>query len=139
VRNNARTLIVSILALVGTFLSDSSALADDYSVDFGIESDAGKDAGSIGCVLEQACGAEIESLGLRVTFHAFRREPGRAIVSLYSGDPGCCYFSGGAGSITIDPRTPLSRIPLFKGARARGGLYIENQRVGILYLRFHSR
>src|SRR5882724_9166136 len=137
VGNNARSQIIAIVALLGTVLSSSSLLAADYSVDFGIETDAGKDAGSIVCVFEQICSAEIESLGWRVTFHAFQSEPGRAIVRLYGGGLSCCYFAGAADSITIDPRKPLSRVSFFKGARARGGLFIENERVGTLYLRFH--
>ena len=102
-----------------------------------VETDVGKDAGSIACVFEQICSAEMESLGWRVTFHAFRGEPGRAIVQLYGGGLSCCYFAGAGDSITIDPRISLSRVPFFKGAGARGGLYIENERVGTLYLRFH--
>jgi hypothetical protein len=27
-------------------------------------------------------------------------------------------------------------VPFFKGARAKGGLFIQNERVGTLYLRF---
>jgi hypothetical protein len=28
-------------------------------------------------------------------------------------------------------------VPLFRGAGARGSLFIENERMGTLYLRFH--
>jgi hypothetical protein len=85
------------------------------------------------------CSAKIESLGLIVSIHVFRNEPERASVSLYGGDLGCCYFDGAAGEKIIDPRKPLSRVPFFKGARARGGLFIQNERVGTLYLRFDYR
>jgi hypothetical protein len=30
-------------------------------------------------------------------------------------------------------------VPFFKGASARGGLFIQNERIGTLYLRFHFR
>jgi hypothetical protein len=42
-------------------------------------------------------------------------------------------------TITVYPREALSPIPFFKGARARGNLFIENKRAGTLYLRFHFR
>lgn len=137
--NNVRSLMIAILTLLGTPLLGSSVRAADYSVDFGIETDAGKDGGSLACLFNDVCGARIESLGLRVTVYAFRNEPGRASVRLYSGDLSCCYFAGAADSIAVDPRKPVSRVPIFKGASARGGLYIENERVGTLYLRFYSR
>jgi hypothetical protein len=47
------------------------------------------------------------------------------------------YFDYAADSVAIDTRKPVSRVPFFKGERARGGLHIENERVGTLYLRFH--
>ena len=139
-RSNARSLITALLALVsGILLSGSSVLAADYSVDFGVETEANKDAGSLMCLFDQTCSAKIEALGLRVSIDVFRSNPERAHVHLYGGDLGCCYFDGAADSIIIDARKPLSRVPFFKGARARGGLYIKNERVGTLYLRFDSR
>ena len=138
-RSNARSPITAILALLGTLLSGGSVLAADYSVDFGVETDAGKDAGSLMCVFDQTCSAKMEALGLRISIDVFGSNPQRAHVNLYGGDLSCCYFDGAADSIVIDPRKPLSRVPFFKGARARGGLYIENERVGTLYLRFDYR
>jgi len=114
-------------------------LAADYSVDFGVETDAGKDAGSLTCLFDEICDAKLESLGLIVSLIVFRSNPERASVHLRGGDLSCCYFDGAADSIAIDPRKPLSRVPFFKGARARGALFIENERVGTLYLRFDYR
>lgn len=138
-RSNARGLITAILALLGAFLSGGSVLAADYSVDFGVETDAGRDAGTLTCLFGQICAAKVELLGLRVSVMVFRSEPERASVSLYGSDLSCCYFDGAADEKIIDPRKPLSRVAFFKGARARGGLYIENERVGTLYLKFDYR
>jgi hypothetical protein len=138
-RGNARSLIIAILALVGTLLSNNSVLAADYSVDFGAETDAGRDAGSLMCRVGETCSADMESLGLYITFLVFRSEPERVTVHLYGRGPGCCYFAGAADSVHVDPRKPLSRMSFYRGARARGALLIENERVGTLYLRFHSR
>jgi hypothetical protein len=139
VRSNARNLITAIAALLGILVSSGSALADDYSVDFGVEIDAGKDAGTIGCAFEQMCSAKVDSFGLKVSILVSRRDPGWAHVYLSGGDLICCYFDGAVDSTVVARRDQLSRLPLFKGMRARGGLYIQNERVGSLYLRFHTR
>jgi hypothetical protein len=124
-RIRARTPITAILVLLGTLLSASFALAEDYSVDFGADTVRGRDAGTLHCRFGYICDAKMESLGLIVSVDTSR------------GDLGCCYFAGAAGSMTIDPRKSLYRVPLFKGAGARGALFIENERMGTLYLRFH--
>jgi hypothetical protein len=137
-RIKTRSQRAGILALLGALVGMSPAFASDYSVDFGVETDAGKDAGTLACRFGEMCDAKVEWLGLRVAIHVFRHEPERATVYLDGGDLSCCYFEYAADKITVDPRKPLYRVPFFKGTRARGGLYVENQRVGTLYLRFHS-
>ena len=143
-RSNARNPIAAILTLLGVLLSgspvlaaDYPVLAADYSVDFGAETDAGKDAGTIACTVGRTCIAKMESLGLTVTFFLLRSQSERVRVDLYGGDRGCCYFAGAADSIDVDARKPLSRMSFYRGIRARGALLIENERVGTLYLRFN--
>ena len=114
-------------------------LAAGYSVDFGAETDAGKDAGSLVCLFDETCAAKVESLGLRISIIVFHSNPERAYVDLHGGDLSCCYFAGAARDTIIDPRQPLSRVPFFKGAAAKGALFIQNDRAGTLYLRFHFR
>lgn len=138
-RSSARSLITAILALVGGILLSGSSVLADYSVDFGVETDAGKDASSLMCLFGQTCSATMELLGFRATIYIVRGDLGRASVHLYGGDFSCCYFDGATDPIFIDPRVKLSRLPFFKGPRARGGLYIQNERVGTLYLRFRFR
>jgi hypothetical protein len=137
VKNRARSSISAIAALLAVLLSGRVAIAEDYSIDFGADIDRGRDAGTVYCRFGQLCHAEMESLGLTVTVDMSRRDAVWAHVGLSSRELECCYFAEAGESMTIDPRQPLSRLPLFKGARARGELFIETQRVGILYLRFH--
>ena len=141
-RFKARSQLAAILALLGALVGTSPALANDYSVDFGVETKAGKDAGSLTCQLDQTCSGELESLGLRVSILLYGSpydRGDRASIHLNDRDFSCCYFEYAADRIMIDPRQSLHRVPFFKGARARGGLYIENERVGTLYLKFHFR
>jgi hypothetical protein len=125
-RSKFRSPITAILALSGTLLSGSSVLAADFTVDFGAETDAGRDAGTLTCLFRETCGAQMESLGLRVSINMFRRDAERAYVHLHGGDLSCCYFAYAADEIIVDPRKPLSPVAFFKGARARGGLFVQN-------------
>lgn len=136
-RSNVRNPIVAVLALLATLASGSPTLAADYSVDFGAETSAGKDAGSLTCAFERTCIAEMKSLGLTISLRLVRSEPERANVMLYGTESGCCLFAGAADSINVDPRKPLSRMSFYRGIKARGALLIENERVGTLYLRFN--
>jgi hypothetical protein len=142
-RTKARSFInadfVTAIVLFSFFLSASSAVAADYSIDFGAETSSGKDGGSAACLYAEACDAEMKSLDLRAEIFVYRSNPERAFVHLYGYEPRIYYFDGAADSITLDTRKSLYRAPFFKGAAARGGLFIENERAGTLYLRFHSR
>jgi hypothetical protein len=135
VRSYARNPTAALLALFGILLSANVVLAADFSVDFGADTDQGRDAGSLDCRFGQVCSARMESLGLTFSVDIFHGDPVRAHVHLYGRDPSCCYFADAAGSITIDPSKPPP-VPFFKGARARGGLFVQNERVGALYLKF---
>jgi len=140
VRRFARSSVTAVLALlVGTFLSKSPAVADGYRLDFGAETDRGRDAGTIECQLDQACDGKLESLGLTVRVEVARGKSLYARVKLDGDNPDCCYFAGPTSSIFVVADKPLNQVPLFKGMGARGGLFIENQRVGALYLRFEFR
>src|SRR3954471_11395394 len=95
------------LTLRGVLLSGGPAHAADYSVDFGVETSAGKDASSLACKLEETCGADLNSLGLRITFFVLRSSPDRVTVHLYGRDVTCCYFAYAADKVAIDPRRPV--------------------------------
>jgi hypothetical protein len=117
------------------FLSADVALAQNYSVDFGVDTERGKDAGTLDCRFGQACQAKMESLGFSVRVE-ISRYPAFADVSMEGDDLSCCYFASGKSKIGIDARKPLSRVPIFKGRGPKGGLFVQNERMGFLYLRF---
>jgi hypothetical protein len=57
-------------------------------------------------------------------------------VHVNGSDLSCCYFVGAADSLDVDTHQPLSRVVFSQGARARGALFIQNQPMGTLFLRF---
>ena len=129
---------VSALCVVGTLLSNSPAVADGYSLDFGAETDRGRDAGTVSCGFDQVCDGKLEALGLTVRVEVSRGKSLYARVMLDGDNLDCCYFEGPARSVVVDPEKP-NRVPLYKGMGPRGALFIENQRVGVLHLRFNFR
>ena len=136
-RSGNRTLSRVVLLLLAVLTSSSSVFAGDYSVELGVDSRAGRDAGTVQCAIDQECSTRLEPLGLRINVRVSKRDPNRAIVRLYGYEPGCCYFKGAASSALVNLHDTLSRLPIFLRDRARGDLFIENERpVGTLYLRF---
>ena len=138
IRCGAFPRVVAVSSLLFAFLSMSPAFAFDYSVELGAETGSGKDAGTLNCNFDRRCEARLEPRGLRIGIYISSRERWRANVHLDSDELGCCYFADARSSTNIDPRVSLSRMPLFAGARARGGLFIENEQIGTLFLRFAS-
>jgi hypothetical protein len=129
-------LFAAISVVLASLCSLSSALASDYRIEVGAETDAGKDVGAQSCTLAEVCTARLEALKLNVRVYVSRRRPAEARVFLDGDKIGCCYFTGAADSTVVAvPDEGVARLPFFKGVRARGGLFIQNELVGTLYLR----
>ena len=132
--------VALLLAVIAILASGSSVFAADYSVEFGVDSRAGKDAGTLECVLDEICTMRLEPFGLTINVRVSSRDRDRASIRLYGYEPGCCYFNGAASSALVNLSDTLSRLPIFLRDRAKRDLFIENERpVGTLYLRFQRR
>ena len=128
-----------VLLLLAVLTPGSSVFAGDYSVELGVDSRAGRDAGTVECVLDDICSMRLEPFGLRITVYVPSRERDTASVSMYGDEADCCYFDGAVPSIVIVPGGKLSRLPIYRGRQAKGAFFIQNEHVGILYLRIHRR
>jgi len=138
-KSGRRVLTSAVLSLLAVLGSGGSPLAADYSVEVGVDTRAGKDAGTLECVLNELCTMRLEPFGLAIYVRVSSRDRDTASVRLF-GNEGCCYFNGAASSALVNLRDTLSRLPIFLRDRARGDLFIENERpVGALYLRFQRR
>jgi hypothetical protein len=56
---------------------------------------------------------------------------------MYGDQADCCYFDGAQRSLKISPGGKLSQLPIYRGREAKGAVFIQNEYVGILYLRIH--
>jgi hypothetical protein len=131
------TRVLLFFVLVLSIIADV-ACAQDYRVDFRIETAAGREAGSASCSFDRLCESEAKSLGFRFNVELFRDSPERAYVHMY-GDASCCFFAGAARSVTLDPGKPLLQVPFFKGRASNGDEWVENTYSGELYLIFNPR
>ena len=134
-----RIPFIATLAFVGTLLSGGFAFAEDYSVDVGTDTKAGRDAGTFTCRFDDRCVAKIESLGLRLVLDVYHYDRFARIRLESTTESGCCYFDYGASSKIIDPRNSLSKLTFFRGIPSGSAHLVENERVGTLYLKFHFR
>jgi len=131
-------LFAAVSAVLASACSNTPASAADYRIEVGVETDAGKDAGAQSCTLAEVCTARLEALKLNVRVYVSRRKSAEARVFLDGDKIGCCYFTGATDSTVVAaPDAGVARLPFFKGIRARGGLFIQNEPVGTLYLRLN--
>ena len=135
-RVSIRAQFVAALAIIGPLLPGGAARAADYTVEIGADTLSGKDASSLICRFDRTCHGELKALGLRVAIDLRHDESWIGSLRIYGHDIGCCYFGSGRDKVTIDPREAWHQLPIFKGARERGGMVIENEYVGALYLKF---
>ncbi|MGC4083117.1 MAG: hypothetical protein QM736_13660 [Vicinamibacterales bacterium] len=129
------TLFALVFATIAIPSSANSLFAADYSVELGIDSHAGKDAGTAECVRDTLCSVQLEPLGLRVSVYLPSRERHTVSVSMDGNEVDCCFFDGAARSIEISPGSKLSQLLIYRGRQAKGAVFIQNEYVGILYLR----
>jgi len=130
----------SVVAAVLIFLAaGSSALADGYGIDDAVKTSAGSDTGTVECSFDERCAVTFDSLKLKLDVSVSHNDPARARLNLSGDTLDCCFFENAVSKFTVDARLSLIRQRLFKGQRARGLLYLQNEYVGDLYLRFHFR
>jgi hypothetical protein len=120
--------------------TDRFALAaDDYSVDFAVESKVGSRSGSVYCQFDNSCQVTVDAPRLNFAILVRRHFSDSAHLMVDQRYDGCCLFEGAAWRITIDTRSRTLAMRIFAGYRAKGLEFIPNEPVGNLYLKFHFR
>lgn len=127
-----RVIIVSAALLLAGVCG---ARAESYRVDYAVKVQAGEAAGSVTCRYDRRCIADLKTLQMRLAISIPRDYRGRADLVL-DGKDSCCLFDGATRRPSVNPRQPSLRLRLFSGEAARGLEYIENEPIGVLYLKF---
>jgi len=124
------------LALVFFFCWSAAASAGDYKVTYAIDVEGRTDAGTIEtCVYKDICHITSASLNLTISL-GFVYPEYRFVYADVSSRWGCCYFSGGDPSIGLDPTPSVQHIPIFVGRMRAAHEFVQNAKVGVLYLAF---
>ena len=133
----ARTTSTAVLAVVVTLLFSSATRAADYAVKIAAATEAGQETSSLICWFDHTCHGELKEVELQVDIDLRRALPRIARLRLHGRRPGCCYFERGRDETAIDLNgVTVHREPIFKGTKANGGVIVENERIGSLYLNF---
>jgi hypothetical protein len=128
------TLAVALLTCL--LCSGGKAAAADYVVNYAFDLEGKTDAGrKETCEYVRPCQIESESLGMRIIL-VFTYPDHRSVYVTVHGKLGCCYFSDGVDSISLDPKSSLHHLKLFEGKARRRNEFVGNTKVGVLYLTF---
>jgi hypothetical protein len=127
----------AIAVVLAMLLISSGALAQDYAVDFAIDMHGRQDSGAVECRVGSRCAVRVDSLRLKFQVVIYRGRLDRAYVTL-DGNSGCCLFEGAASTLSVVPEGSLRQHRLFVGQEAgdKSLVYIQNQHMGDLYLKF---
>jgi hypothetical protein len=131
-------LVIPIILMVAVFLlfSIGGVAAGDYVATYAIDIGEKNDAGRIeDCVYEKPCQIVSKGVGLRINLNFSYPDHGRVHLHVY-GPPGCCVFSDAVESITLDPKQALQRVVVFEGRERVRNEYVQNRRIGVVYLSF---
>lgn len=128
--------ITLAVALWASLLCNSKAAAADYVVNYALEVDGKTDTGKKEtCEYARPCEIVSESAGVRVVMN-FTYPDHRSVYTQVYGRLGCCYFRDGVDSISLDPKLPLHHLQIFEGQVRRQNEFVQNRKVGVLYLNF---
>lgn len=127
-----RMLIITAALLL---ISVCGARAESYRVDYAVKVQTGEATGSVICRYDQNCTVDLKTLQMKLAISILRDYRGRADLVL-DGSNSCCLFDGATRRPSVNPRQPSLRLRLFTGEAARGLEYIENEPIGVLYLKF---
>jgi hypothetical protein len=127
----------SILAALLFLYTTAGVSAGDYTVAYAVEVGDQKDMGKI-ATCEYAKPCEIGSLGLSILLDFIYPSHSNLYLSVrrIRGDSACCFFADGKESLSMDPHQLFRSMSRLEGHARRGNEFIENSKLGTLYLGF---
>src|SRR3954453_23800308 len=130
-------LLASAIVLWASLLgSGAKALAGDYIVHYALEVDGKTDAGTMeSCEYVRRCQILSSATGVQVTLNFIYPEH-RVVHARVQGQPGCCYFADAVDSVSLNPKSSFHHLDIFEGRARRRNEFVDNRRVGVLYLSF---
>ena len=129
---------ICIALLTSFLLSSTGASAGDYSVTYAIDANGKNDAGKIEtCDYDKPCDIEPPGLGLRISL-SFTHPDHHGVELYVDGPPGCCYSYDAIRTFYLEIKPGLLRVPIYQGRARRENEFVQNKRLGVLYLEFSN-
>jgi len=133
-----KLLASALLLWISLLGSSAKAFAGDYIIQYALEVDGKTDTGKMeSCEYVRPCQILFSATGMHVILNFIYPEH-RVVYANVHGQPGCCYFTDGVDSISLDPKLPFHHLDIFEGRARRRNELVENRRVGVLYLGFSN-
>jgi hypothetical protein len=135
------TAALRLRAAFGMFLLftlNANAFAGDYTVAYAIEVDGQFETGKVDrCEYTKQCVIESKD-GLKISTYFIYPENRTVSVTVY-GRAGCCYFSDGRDSAFYDSHERIPSMAIFEGHARRRNEFVQNYRLGTLYLKISTQ
>jgi hypothetical protein len=136
--NSGWTIALRSRATFGMFLlfiMSANAFAGDYTIAYALDLGGQIETGKVDrCEYITPCVIDSSSSGLKISIY-FNPLESRTMSVSVDGKPGCCYFTDGRDSRSFDTREPLPSMAIFEGHARRGNEFVQNNRLGTLYLK----
>jgi hypothetical protein len=114
---------------------NANAFAGDYTVAYALEIGGKTETGKVdNCQYTKQCEIASKDFGLSI-FTYFIYPENRDVYVTVEGKKGCCYFNDGNESISLDSRRPIPGMAIFEGHARRKNEFVQNNRLGTLYLK----
>lgn len=134
-----KLLLVFVIAnAIGALTMTDTAFAADYSVAYALEADGKTETGKIeSCHSVGSCRIKFHAIDAtaELSYFAHPTDSDKIVLSMW-GDSACCYFGDGNDTISLDPTKQLHAVAIYAGHARRRNEFIQNQRLGVLYLSF---
>lgn len=115
---------------------NANAFAGDYTVAYALEIGNQTETGQVdNCEYAKQCEIRVKDFGLSIFTFFIYPENRKAYVTI-GGRKGCCYFTDGNESVALDSRERIPPMPIFEGRPRVKNEFVQNNRLGTLYLRF---
>jgi hypothetical protein len=131
--------LTSILAALLFLCMTENVSAGDYTVAYALEVGDQKDAGKTAtCEYAKPCEIVSQDLGLHILLDFVYPSHSNLYVSVrrIRGGRACCFFADGEQSFSMDPHQSFRGMSIFEGHARRRNEFIENSKLGTLYLGF---
>jgi hypothetical protein len=127
--------VTLLVFLIFWLLCVPTARAGDYAVAYALDVGGRQETGIVEeCRSQASCSFKFRTQAISIELSSIGRDD-KVSITIFSSQPGCCFFYGGSRSISRDIGS-LVGLYLYEGHKRKGNEFVENLHFGTLFLRF---